>query len=124
MADIVYVEDTKVTLWINQSGNGWSDPITIQGTPPVSDMDAVRLVDMLGSGISGVLWSRDANGCPARTLFFLDFTGGIKPYLLNEMDNHIGAVTKVEYAPPRAFIWKIRKAPPAAGRQPCRFRCR
>ena len=62
LADIVYVEDTKVTLWINQSGNRWSDPITILGTPPVSDMDAVRLVDMLGSGISGVLWSRDANG--------------------------------------------------------------
>ena len=25
LADMVYVEDTKVTLWINQSGNGWSD---------------------------------------------------------------------------------------------------
>ena len=29
----------------NQSGNGWSDPLVIKGTPPVSDMDAVRLAD-------------------------------------------------------------------------------
>ena len=34
LADIVYVDDTMVTLWINQSGNGWSDPIVITGTPP------------------------------------------------------------------------------------------
>ena len=70
LADIVYVDDTKVTLWINQSGNRWSDPIEIQGTPPVSDMDAVRLVDLLGIGISGVLWSADATGCRAPTCSF------------------------------------------------------
>ena len=111
LADIVYVEDTKVTLWINQSGNRWSDPIEITGTPPVSDMDAVRLMDVLGSGISGVLWSRDANGFSRDHLYFLDFTGGLKPYLLHEMDNHIGAVTKVEYAPSIRFYLEDQKLP-------------
>ena len=60
LADIVYVDHGKVMLWINQSGNRWSDPIEIDGTPPVTDMDAVRLVDLLGTGISGVLWSAEA----------------------------------------------------------------
>jgi hypothetical protein len=54
LADIVYVDNNKVTLWINQSGNGWSDPIVVKGTPPVSDMDAVRLTDLLGNGVSGL----------------------------------------------------------------------
>jgi RHS repeat-associated protein len=111
LADIVYVDDTKITLWINQSGNGWSDPITILGTPPVSDMDTVRFVDMLGTGISGVLWSRDANGLSKDHLFFLDFTGGLKPYLLQEMDNHIGAVTKVDYAPSVRFYLEDQRTP-------------
>jgi RHS repeat-associated protein len=111
LADIVYVDDTKVTLWINQSGNGWSDPITIKGTPPVSDIDAVRLVDVLGSGISGVLWSRDANGLSREHVFFLDFTGGLKPYLLHQMDNHIGAVTKVDYASSTRFYLEDQKLP-------------
>lgn len=109
LADIVYVDDRKVTLWINQSGNGWSGPITIQGTPPVSDMDAVRLADMLGAGISGVLWSTDANGFSHANMFFLDFTGGTKPYVLNEMDNHMGAVTKVKYLPSTQFYLQDQK---------------
>ena len=80
-ADIVYVDDGKVSLWINRSGNGFSDPIEIQGTPSVTDMDAVRLADMVGTGIGGVLWSADVNGLLRKNMFFLDFTGGTKPYL-------------------------------------------
>jgi RHS repeat-associated protein len=111
LADVVYVDDSKVTLWINQSGNGWSEPIIIQGTPQVSDIDAVRLVDVLGSGISGVLWSRDANSPTRDHIFFLDFTGGLKPYLLHEMDTHMGAVTKIEYAPSTRFYVEDQKRP-------------
>lgn len=80
LADIVYIDNTKVTLWINQSGNRWSDPFNILGTPPVSVINAVRLVDLLGSGISGVLWSRDANGLSRDHFFFLDFTDVLKPW--------------------------------------------
>jgi RHS repeat-associated protein len=111
MADVVYVDDTKVTLWINQSGNRWSDPVVIQGTPSVSDIDSVRLADVLGSGISGVLWTREVNGLSRDHLFFLDFTGALKPYLLHEMDNHIGALTKVEYAPSVRFYLEDQKLP-------------
>jgi hypothetical protein len=72
LADIIYVDDRKITLWINQSGNGWSDPIEILGTPPISDMDGVRLVDLLGSGVSGVLWTKDATLAGGDRYFFLD----------------------------------------------------
>ena len=58
---------------------------------------------VLGTGISGVLWSADASGLSRQHMFFLDFTGGSKPYLLHEMDNHIGAVTRVAYAPSTRF---------------------
>ena len=130
LADLVYVENNRVLLWINQSGNGWSEqPIVIHGTPRVTDMDAVRLVDLLGSGISGVLWSADVtvNGQPH--MFFLDFTGGVKPYLLTVMDNHMGASTEVEYRPSTRFYledkaqcqpWKTTAALSGAGGRPRR----
>lgn len=121
LADIVYVDHSSVTLWINQSGNGWSDPITIRGTPPVGSTDAVRLVDLLGTGISGVLWSRDANTPGRDHMFFLDFTGGVKPYLLNEMDNHAGAVTRVEYAPSTQFYLDDEQRPETRWRTPLPF---
>jgi RHS repeat-associated protein len=115
LSDIVYVDDRKVTLWINQNGNSWSEPIEIAGTPPVTDIDAVRLVDLLGNGVGGVLWSADYNGNGRPHMFFLDFTGGVKPYLLNEMDNHLGATTKVEYRPSTHFYLEDQ-----ARRQPWR----
>ena len=103
LADLIYVDNGQVQLWINQSGNGWSDPIVIRGTPQVTDIDAVRLIDLLGTGVSGLLWSRDANGYGKPQMFFLDFTGGVKPYLLDTMDNHMGATTRVEYKPSTVF---------------------
>jgi RHS repeat-associated protein len=122
LADIVYVDDKRVMLWINHSGNEWSEhPMVIDGTPPVTDMDAVRLVDMLGSGIAGVLWSADATIHSRKHMFFLDFTGGIKPYLLHEMDNHLGAVTKVEYVPSTKFYVQDRVSPNTRWKTPLPF---
>ncbi len=121
LADIVYVDDTKITLWINQSGNRWSDPIEIRGTPPVSDMDAVRLVDLLGTGISGVLWSKDAGALSRDNYYFLDLTGGLKPYLQNEMDNHTGALTRVAYAPSTRFFLEDQKRPETRWKTPLPF---
>jgi RHS repeat-associated protein len=96
LADLVYVHHDEIHVFINQGGNRWSDAIIIDGTPPVTDMDAVRLADMLGTGVSGVLWSADA-GSTRDTLLFLDLIGGVKPYLLDEMNNHRGAITRVAY---------------------------
>src|SRR5215831_7343863 len=121
LADIVYVDNNQVTLWINQSGAAWSDPIVIKGTPPVSDMDAVRLTDLLGNGVSGLLWSADFSGLPRNNMFFLDFTGGVKPYLLNEMDNHIGAVTRVTYASSTQFYMEDQKRTETRWRTPLPF---
>src|SRR5687768_5325512 len=109
--DIVYVDDAKVTLWINQGGNGWSAPVEIKGTPRVSDVDAVRLVDLFGTGISSVLWSADANGRSRPHMFFLDCTGGTKPYLLNEVDNHMGAITRIGYASSTQFYLEDEQRP-------------
>ena len=42
-------------------------PITIKGTPAPVPADSLRLVDLLGTGTSGVLYSREADqaGRPA-----------------------------------------------------------
>lgn len=121
LADIVYVDDTHITLWINQCGNGWNDPIEIVGTPPVSDMDAVRLVDLLGSGISGILWSKDAPATGRDHCFFLDLTGGIKPYQLHEMNNHMGALTRVQYKSSTHFYREDQKCPETRWKTPLPF---
>ncbi|MCG8460543.1 MAG: FG-GAP-like repeat-containing protein, partial [Holophagales bacterium] len=109
LADLIYVDHGRVLLFVNQGGNAWSDAIEIDGTPPVTDVDAVRLVDLLGNGIDGVLWSADARLANRDHYFFLDLTGGTKPYLMHGIDNNIGALTRVEYAPSTRFYLEDEK---------------
>ncbi len=84
-ADLVYVDDGEVTLWINQRGNALERAdrrSAARRRSPTSD--AVRLVDLLGTGIAGVLWSARPTVPGRDALRFLDLTGGVKPYLLDE----------------------------------------
>ena len=110
--DIVYVEPNRITCWINQGGARWSDPIVISGTPPFTDVDGVRLTDMLGSGMDGVLWTSDPLPGSGSHYQFLDLTGGRKPYLLERVDNHMGAVTTISYTPSTSF-YVVDQAHPA-----------
>ena len=105
-ADLVYVDNGEVTLWINQSGNGWSDPVTIKGTPVVTDLDDIRITDIKGSGVSGILFSSGLNA----KMYFLDFTAGNKPYLLSEMNNNMGAITRVQYTSSSTYFVQDEKA--------------
>jgi RHS repeat-associated protein len=111
VADLVYVDDTRTTLWLNRCGNGWAAPIEVDGTPPVSDLVDVRLADMLGTGVQGVLWSSAAGPVEPARMFFHDFTGGAKPYLLDEIDGRIGAVTRIEYAPSTRYFLDDERRP-------------
>jgi RHS repeat-associated protein len=97
-ADLLYVDDGQVTLWLNQAGEAWGSPTTIRGTPSVTDVTSLRLVDLLGTGVAGLLWSRDDDGT-GQNLRFLDFTGGVKPYLLDRIVNNLGAQTAIGYRP-------------------------
>ncbi|QKW06065.1 VCBS repeat-containing protein [Streptomyces sp. NA04227] len=122
LADLVYAGDGKVLVWLNQSGNGWSeDPYVITGTPRVGHADAVRMTDVLGSGAAGVFWTADATAAGGDRMWFLDLTGGRKPYLLTSTDNNLGAVTTVRYAPSTLFCLRDRASPATRWRTPLPF---
>ncbi|HEY7448896.1 MAG TPA: SpvB/TcaC N-terminal domain-containing protein, partial [Vicinamibacterales bacterium] len=121
VADLVYVSSGHITVWINQDGNAWSDPIIIHGTPPVTDATPVRVADMLGTGTDGILWTYDFGAFPDSTYKFLDLTGGVKPYVLDQMDKHMGAVTKVSYAASTQFYLEDDARPETRWRTPLPF---
>ena len=119
--DIVYVEPHRLTFWINQGGERWSEPVTIAGTPPLGNVDAVRLADMLGTGMAGVLWTADQLAGSGSNYQFLELTGGSKPYLLETMDNNRGAVTRVRYAPSTKFYLADYEQPQTRWKTPLPF---
>ena len=101
--DLVYVESGRVRFWFNRSGNSWSDEQIIYGTPDTSNQAAVRFADFYGMGTTALIWSYALNRQPDGNYKVLDFCGGVKPYLLVEMDNHMGATTRVDYASSTRF---------------------
>lgn len=96
-ADIAFVENNSVTLYVNQSGNGFSAPVKIRNTPRVADPKALRIIDVLGTGQAGILWSFAADFESGGKMYFLDLTKGNKPYVLQEMNNNMGSLTRVTY---------------------------
>ena len=97
-ADIAFVESNRVTLYINQSGNAFSEPIKINNTPRVTDLNAIRIVDIMGNGLAGILWSYVTPvGNNNSKLIFLDLSRGNKAYMLQQMNNNMGSITRVSY---------------------------
>jgi hypothetical protein len=125
LADLVYVGRGRVLVWGNRSGTEFTtDPVTVHGTPSVADTDAIQLADLHGTGMAGLLYTRPADATGTSGWRFLDVTGGIKPYLLTRIDNHLGAATTVTYArrPPSTCGTRLTRRPD--GRPRCRSRCR
>ncbi|MGD1992825.1 MAG: toxin TcdB middle/N-terminal domain-containing protein [Anaerolineae bacterium] len=95
-ADLLYVDFDRVYYWLNRSGQGWSQRFEIRFVPP-PDLPAAHLTDLLGNGTRGLVWS----GAPRRRddsgYRYLDLSGGVKPYLLTEIDNGLGGVTTISY---------------------------
>ncbi len=98
LADLVIIENQKIRLYINQGGKTWSEEIIITGTPLFSSGDDIRIVDLFGNGTSGILFSSNKRQQNSSNYYFLDLTKGFKPYLLNEVNNHLGAITRIEYS--------------------------
>ena len=109
-ADLVYVDHCQVHFWFNQSGNGWSEQQTIQGTPYVSDLTAIQFADFFGTGTACLLWSYDSIQQHSGNYKVLDFCGGNKPHLLVEMNNNMGATTRVQYAASTKFYLEDQAA--------------
>jgi RHS repeat-associated protein len=102
LTDFIYINSNSVDYWINQSGNRWGEQKTIKGTPRFTSRDSIVVADIMGTGTPGLLWTYNAGESRDR-MYFVDLTRGQKPYLLNEVDNNLGALTRVHYKPSTEF---------------------
>lgn len=102
-ADLVYVDIDKVLLCVNQVGSRWSDEVVIQGTPLITSSTSLRIADMKGTGIAGILWSSERSIHNQDNYKYVEFNNGVKPLILCGIDNNIGSRTIIEYLPSTSF---------------------
>lgn len=96
LTDLLYVDFDRIYYWMNQSGQRWSDTFEIPFIPP-PQVESVYSVDLLGKGTRGLLWSMAFPKNNDSGYRFLDLSDSIKPYLLTEIEDGFGGVTKMEY---------------------------
>jgi RHS repeat-associated protein len=101
--DILYLRHDRVDLYFNQSGNSWSEPVTLAQFARIDNAAAVTALDLLGNGTACLVWSSPLPGERRRPMRYIDLMGGQKPHLLVGIANNLGAETRITYAPSTKF---------------------
>jgi RHS repeat-associated protein len=107
--DIIYLHRDGVRLYFNQSGNGWSQPQTLNVCPRVDDHVSVMPIDLLGNGTACLVWSSPLPGDAQRPMRYVNLMGDHKPHLLVKTINNLGAETRVDYAPSTKFYLQDKR---------------
>jgi hypothetical protein len=106
-SDLLYFREDGLRAYRNESGNGWSSEERF-AVPP-SALASLALLDLFGTGTMCIVWSPPSDS-PEPLLRFVDPLAGEKPHLLVEVDNHMGALQRFEYAPSTRFYLEDQRA--------------
>ncbi|WP_437710025.1 SpvB/TcaC N-terminal domain-containing protein [Sorangium sp. So ce448] len=96
--DVVYLHPDGVRFYANNAGNTLASPVILPQLPDVSDLAAVDVLDLLGSGTGCIVWASSLPGARPRVRY-IDLLGSKKPHLLTSIANNLGRTTTVTYAP-------------------------
>lgn len=103
VTDILYLGQQAVWVYLNQSGNSWSQPHQLDAFPRPDNLASVQALDLLGTGTACLVWSSPLGHNARQPVRYLDLMGGQKPHLLVRVVNNLGAETRVQYAPSTKF---------------------
>ena len=109
-ADLVYLGPDHVRIWRNASGNGFGAAEEVTRLPGVDDARTVQVADLLGDGTACLVWSSALLTDRHRPLRYLRLMADGKPHLLRQVDNGLGRVTTLSYAPSTQFYLADRAA--------------
>lgn len=123
-ADLVYVGPTRVRFWSNLSGNAWGEERALSRHLGTEDPASIQVADLLGDGTACLVWSSPLLRDGVAPLRYVRLMGEGKPYLLRTVDNHLGRVTTLSYAPSTTYYLEDRRAGrPWATRLPFPVQC-
>lgn len=95
VADLIYLDSEQAQIWLNDRGQGWSEPVTI----PILQLDRNHAVavDLLGTGQAGIFWSRSDSVTGRLAHQFLSFGMVPEHRMLIEVHGDLGHKTKIVY---------------------------
>lgn len=102
--DIIYLEKNKFTCWMNLSGNGFhTSPFEIDPFPEVNTHSKITVIDLLGNGVSCIVWSSALSKNNNASIKYVDLMNSKKPHLMVFYKNNFGKEVSLEYSPSTKF---------------------
>ncbi|HEU4497436.1 MAG TPA: SpvB/TcaC N-terminal domain-containing protein, partial [Flavobacterium sp.] len=102
--DLIYLGRNRFTCWLNFSGNAYkSVPYEIEAFPDVHEQTDITVTDLLGNGLSCIVWSSTLQKDAASPLRYIDLMGSRKPHIMIAYKNNLGLEVEMEYTPSTRF---------------------
>jgi RHS repeat-associated protein len=98
--DLIYVYPERIEVYFNQSGNSFSDPLVIHLPSKWELLNQIEFADVHGNGTTCLIFSENH---PHPRHWCYDFSHQQKPYLLNAIDNNLGAKSTISYCSSTKF---------------------
>lgn len=107
--DVVYIYRDKLSYWINESGNGFSEKRFLSLDVSMDNLHQVQVLDLFGKGTACVVI---AHPSPNKTssIRYIDLMKKGKPYLLEEINNNMGAITRFHYCSSTKFYLEAQNS--------------
>lgn len=101
-ADIVYLQNNGVDIYLNESGNSFSSRKTVF-LPFLDNSTVFNTVDLLGNGTQCLVWSSPLPCNTPSPMCYVDIFRNRKPHLVTSFTNNLGSNTHIHYAPSTKF---------------------
>jgi len=109
--DIIYLGNGKPEVYYNCAGNALTPRPPLPSSAgegeeipflPVDSLSSVSMIDLLGKGTMCLVWSTQRPGKQPFQMSYVDLMG-TKPHLLTEINDNMGSVVNLGYAPSTKF---------------------
>lgn len=109
-ADLIFGYSDKIEIYLNQSGNSFSAPITVSLPAPLDQLDQISFMDILGHGATSLVLTTLT---PSVTHWFYEFSpthqAARTANLLIGLNNNMGEVVEIEYASTTKFYLEDKR---------------
>lgn len=110
-SDLIYLGKNQFRIWLNHSGNGWSEePIEVNPFPYLDRSSKISVVDFLGDGTACIVWSSLLPQHRQFPVQYISLLGGQKPLIMSGYNNHMGKEVLFEYTSSTHFYLEDKKA--------------
>ncbi|WP_207514391.1 SpvB/TcaC N-terminal domain-containing protein [Longitalea luteola] len=109
--DIIYLSANQCAIWLNHQGNAFGKaPVVIDGFPDNNQFNKVNVLDLLGTGLSCIVWSSPLPANSALPLKYIDLMSSKKPHILIGYKNNMGKEIELEYQPSTKYYLADKQA--------------